>query len=399
MALSREIPISVHPEFTVRATKQDQGKPRMFRSSSLPCGPITKLITESSDPSKAVSEEKSENTREATEVPIQGIIRNENDEFSEFFKTGLPEHSMEQSFGEGIPGELHISEETEERRHSFSKNPVVSDLVKVFEDYYTSGSSPSAKIIRRSSHSADSSAESHLAPKMTRRNLDSFNRNKTSFVIPIRVEFDERKDSGKEENGCRENGIQEVDSMQLEPTKSRAITNEVNVSVDWTKDQGGTDLEKPDENSEETDGNIIHEEANIEQGQNETNMSELCEPLQSPSALQPHYTEDEHGADSNKKLLKIQSILNKANELEKKVYAFGDSYKTKEYLILEEVLTCYLIDLDGIETNGDKNVRLARKKAVQLLQQTLVRLEGKITTGLVGNKNEEERADYSKIST
>lgn len=399
MAMSREIPISVHPEFTMRATKEDQGKPRMLRSSSLPCGPA-KLITETSDPSKAVSEEKSQNTQGATEVPIEGIIRNENDEFSEFFETGLPEHSMEQSFGEGIPGELHISEETEERRHSFSKNPVVSDLVKVYEDYYTSGPSPSVKMFRRNSHSADSSGESHLAPKMTRRNLDSFNRNKTSFVIPIRVEFDETKDKGKEENGWRENVIQEVDSMQLEPTKSRAVTNEVNVSVDWTKNQGGTDLKKPDKNSEETDGNIIHEKANIEQGQNETNMSEACEPLQSPSALpKPHYTEDEHGTEGTKKLLKIQSILNKANELEKEVNAFGDSHKTKEYLILEEALTCRLIDLDGIEANGDKKVRLARKKAVQLLQQTLVRLEGKITTELVRNKNEEERADYSKIST
>ena len=125
--------------------------------------------------------------------------------------------------------------------------------MKVYEDYYTSGPSPSVKMFRRNAHSADSSGESHLAPKMTRRNLDSFNRNKTSFVIPIRVEFDETKDKGKEENGCRENVIQEVDSMQLEPTKSRAVTNEVNVSVDWTKNQGGTDLKKPDKNSEETD--------------------------------------------------------------------------------------------------------------------------------------------------
>ena len=406
MAMSREISINVHPEFRVRATEEDQGKPRMFRSSSLPSGTITKSVTETSDPSKVASEEKSENTQKGTEVQIQGIIQNENDEFSEFLITpSLPEHSIEQNFGEAIPGELHISEETEERRHSFSKSPVVSDLVKMFESYYSSDPSPSVKMYSKNVHSADSSGGNHLAPKMTRRNPDDFNRSKTSFVIPIKVEFDERTGNRKEENDFRESKvqresvIQEGDSMRHEPTKSRAINNEVNVSVDWTKDQDGTDLEKPDENSEETDGNINHEEANTEQGQSETNMSELCEPLQSPSAFQPHCTEAEH-SESNEKLIKIQSILNKAYELEKEVDAFGDSYKTKEYLMLEEVFTCCLIDLDGIEANGDKNVRLARKKAVQLLQQTLARLEGKVTTELVKNKSrEEERAGHPKIPT
>ena len=399
MSLSREIPISVHPEFRVRATCENQGKPRILtQSSSLPCGQRIELVAETSNSSKDGDEETStaENVQNTAELPIECLNvqnRDENKEFTEFWKTGLPDHPNGQNFKEGIPSKLHVREEKEERRHFFTENPFVEDLVRVFEDHYTSGPSHPVKLGRRNTYSAESLGESHLAPKLTRRNSDGFHRNETSFIIPIKVEFDDRDDGNRKEgNNFSESVLQgdcvihgegtikpdlKADSVQIKTEKDQEIVDDGldGSSKGYEKDEDCV-LEDPKENSIETDRYLNHEEANTDQGR--LTDAPKPNPSQSP-LLQPQQTEVKND-ENRKKLLKIQSILNKANELEKEVDAFSDKNKTKEYLILEEVLTCCLIELDAIETNRDENIRLARKKGVQLLQRTLTRLERKITS-------------------
>lgn len=413
MAMSREIPISVHPDFRTRTTSEDQGKPcTITRSSSLPCGPRINLVEESSNPSNASEDQASmaENTQNTGGIPR---IRNETDKFTEFWKTGLPDHlKRQQNSSEGSPIELNTSEETGQRRHFFAQNPVVGDLVSVFEDYYTSAPRPAVKLGRRNTYSPPSSGESHLAPKLTRRNSAGFNRNETSFDVPIHVELHVERNGGngneendlseskaRKENFIRDEGstkpVSEADSVQTEHNKNCAFDDEIDMNTDDNRDEACV-LEKPDENGEETERDMIHKEANTDQSQVE-GIKDHREPLQS-SPLQPQYAEAVEHDESKKKLLKIHSIIKKADELEKEVDAFNDSNKSKEYLILEEDLTCCLIELDGIETNRDENVRLARKRGVQMLQQTLARLEGKITPRSAENVNGEERNETSKIS-
>ena len=401
MAMSRNIPINVHPGFRWRTTSGDQGKPRTFsRSFSLPCEPKIKLFVETSNPSRGDKEQDSteENTAEIPRQAINDMKRNENDKYSEFWS--LPDLLKGPKFSEGTAGRLKESEEKEKRRHFFTENPVVEDLERVFENYYTS-SLPSRPIKLGRRNTYGPGEESHLAPKLTRRNVSGVN-SETSFDIPIYVESNERKDGtdesegnnvseseARKENVIREDQtikqISEAENEKVSEPKINAFREEICASV---KDNKECVLEKPDDNSDECGINLHHEEGNIDQGQNEVNNMEPCEPIEIPP-LQPQHTEAEHN-ESKKKLLKIQSILKKADDLEKEVTAFCDSTKTKEYLILEEVLTCCLIDLDGIETNQDEIVRVARKQGVQMLQKTLARLEGKITSEPVENKGDEK---------
>ena len=94
--------------------------------------------------------------------------------------------------------------------------------------------------------------------------------------------------------------------------------------------------------------------------------------------------------ESKNKLLIIQSILKKAEKLEKEVLAFDESSKSKAYLAIEEKLTRLLIELDGIEANRDENIRLTRKRAVQQLQRALTQLEENISCRGVQNNEDKD---------
>ena len=94
--------------------------------------------------------------------------------------------------------------------------------------------------------------------------------------------------------------------------------------------------------------------------------------------------------ESKNKLLIIQSILKKAEKLEKEALAFDESSKSKAYLAIEEKLTRLLIELDGIEANRDENIRLTRKRAVQQLQRALTQLEENISCRGVQNNEDKD---------
>lgn len=403
MMTSREIPISVHPEYRMGAANEAQRKTRIFvRSSSLPCGPTGKLVTETLEPSHANRQQSaiSENTQNTGEMPIQKIKRSEDDGFSEIWETG---------FSEDILGKLHdASEETEKKSYFFSESPVVRDL-EMFEDYYTSDPSHPMKQARRGTFSPDSSGKSHLTQKITGTDSKGFHKNKTSFIIPIKLGFDEIKHNRREERDLKrdnfqtESVIQETqnDGVLIESKMGDGIAEEMDASVDGTAIH---DLEnedcvmEADEKSKESDRERNHIEANTEKGQDKALNPKLgCPSAQGPLTPEPQLVQVKCD-ESEKKLSKIQTIINKAQELEKEVNAFSDTRKTKKYLILEEVLTCCLIDLDGIEANQDEHVRMARKKGVRLLQQILARLEGRIIPVPFENGKKQKLSESLKIS-
>lgn len=70
-------------------------------------------------------------------------------------------------------------------------------------------------------------------------------------------------------------------------------------------------------------------------------------------------------------------ISQEAENLSKQVDIFTERKGTKPYLYMEEMLTRLLIKLDRIESNGQDEIRMARKQAVRLVQGSIDKLERK----------------------
>ena len=78
---------------------------------------------------------------------------------------------------------------------------------------------------------------------------------------------------------------------------------------------------------------------------------------------------------SNQTIDQISQIVNGLKDLEIKVNCFRGTKKDKEYKFLEEMLTRSLLKLDGIEADGNDEIRQARKHAVREVQSNLDQLE------------------------
>lgn len=473
MAMSREIPINVHPEFR-RQMSNEQGKPRIFtRSTSLPSRPRLNLVRETLNPNGFHKEQasKEDNKQSTAESPSQGPNGTKRNQNYALWKAEMPVDHPNARHG---PRKQNASEEREQRRYFFAENPFIEDLEKVFEDQYNSDRRP-LKLGRRNTYSAGSSRETHHSEPRIGRNFTERDRKGTSFDVPIQVEFNEINDCDDMEkksstkphhsepktarNFTKGTSFEipidvEFDEMrdcidvekesspeshQSEPTSFRKNSDNRNIQeaffdipiqVEFDEVKDGSDVKDEDlkENNvkgeksahdteqitkpvytEQTEpSNVVgfdglkdcdkgEKDKDLDQlnsGSNEEDTAskrnegkentqkclvvedgEQSQPVSS-SCLPQEFTEEN---ESKNKLSTIQSILKKAEGLERKVDAFSDGSKTKQYLILEEVLTCCLIELDGIETNRDENIRLARKTAVQQLQKTLARLEQKVS--------------------
>lgn len=487
MAMSREIPISVHPEFRRQMT-DEQGKPRIFtRSSSLPSRPKLNLVRETLNPNEFPKEKASKEDHEQTaaESPSQGTNATKRNQNNPFWKANMPAEYPKVKHG---PRKQNASEGREQRRYFFTENPFIGDLEKVFEDQYNSDRRP-LKLGRRNTYSAGSSRETHHSEPTIGRNFTERNKKGTSFDVPIQVEFNdeiknfddkEKKSSPKPHHSDPKTGRNltarnkkgtsfeipthvELDEVrdcidmekesslephQSEPTSfgknsdNRNIQEaffDIPIQVEFDEVKNGREIKDKDLEENKVKGeNSVHDteqtatpvlEVNTEQSEppdvvsfdgfedcdkgekdrdldqlnSESNEDTAGEGNEGKENTQKCQVEVEDGDQSQRvlssclpqefteenesknKLLTIQSILKKAEGLERKVDAFSDSGKTKEYLILEEVLTCCLIELDGIETNRDENIRLARKTTVQQLQKTLARLEQKVSCRTVEN--------------
>lgn len=74
---------------------------------------------------------------------------------------------------------------------------------------------------------------------------------------------------------------------------------------------------------------------------------------------------------------KVNKITDVVKNLMLKVDVFNGEKSDKEYLYLEEMLTRQLIELDNIDSEGDDTIRACRKSAVQMVQNSIDRLEKK----------------------
>ncbi|XP_028271150.1 LOW QUALITY PROTEIN: BAG family molecular chaperone regulator 4 [Parambassis ranga] len=79
----------------------------------------------------------------------------------------------------------------------------------------------------------------------------------------------------------------------------------------------------------------------------------------------------------NPSLAKVQYVMARVLLLQEDVDEFVGKKTDKTYRCLEELLTKELLELDSVETQGQENVRQARKEAVQKIQAILDKLEKK----------------------
>lgn len=79
----------------------------------------------------------------------------------------------------------------------------------------------------------------------------------------------------------------------------------------------------------------------------------------------------------NPSLAKVQLVMARVQLLHEDVDEFVGKKTDKSYRCLEELLTKELLELDSVETQGQENVRQARKEAVQRIQFILDQLEKK----------------------
>lgn len=82
---------------------------------------------------------------------------------------------------------------------------------------------------------------------------------------------------------------------------------------------------------------------------------------------------------NEQKLAAIKTELARATELIPRVVAFNGKRKDKEFLYLEEYLTLCILGLDLIETDGQENVKCARRAAVKYICSILNDLEDKVS--------------------
>lgn len=83
-------------------------------------------------------------------------------------------------------------------------------------------------------------------------------------------------------------------------------------------------------------------------------------------------------------IVKIQNIQRDVLALMDQVEQFqGSSKKDKQYLYLDEMLTQNLLKLDNIETDGQENIKQARREAIKCINICIAALERKTESAAV----------------
>lgn len=77
---------------------------------------------------------------------------------------------------------------------------------------------------------------------------------------------------------------------------------------------------------------------------------------------------------------RVELILLEAEELQRRVNRFGGLKATKEYRLLEEMLTQLLLKLDGIDSEGKEEIRKVRRCAVKVVTASIDMLELKASS-------------------
>lgn len=121
--------------------------------------------------------------------------------------------------------------------------------------------------------------------------------------------------------------------------------------------------------------------------QQPTNAPPQAEPPQKPVNSRPDPIDQ------------IKSIQKDVSELMSEVEKFSGQPKDKKYLYLDEMLTRNLIKLDNIDTQGQENIRLARKEAIKCIQKCISILESKANSNAEAVNKETTSEEKKEMET
>merc|ERR1712038_940914 len=85
-------------------------------------------------------------------------------------------------------------------------------------------------------------------------------------------------------------------------------------------------------------------------------------------------------APADPKIAKLGKINEEVESLMEKIRNFNGSKQDKEYLYLDEMLTRHLIALDGIEPEGQSEIRQMRKESIKSVNMCLSLLDERCTS-------------------
>ncbi|THD19313.1 putative phosphoinositide phosphatase SAC9 [Fasciola hepatica] len=117
------------------------------------------------------------------------------------------------------------------------------------------------------------------------------------------------------------------------------------------------------------------------------------ETPQYPTNLITQQTQDDNADDSGTKI--IRDVIRKARLLQPEIKAFSGAKKDKEYLRLMETLEVLILELDGVNLQGQGEVRAMRRAAVVEIQHLIQMLESQSlkTRSLVVPNSENNATD------
>merc|ERR1711936_1005691 len=95
------------------------------------------------------------------------------------------------------------------------------------------------------------------------------------------------------------------------------------------------------------------------------------------------------------KVAKLDKINEEVESLMEKIRNFNGSKQDKEYLYLDEMLTRHLIALDGIEPEGQTEIRQMRKESIKSVNRCLSLLDHKVTDGSNAQENNQILSDLA----
>jgi len=142
----------------------------------------------------------------------------------------------------------------------------------------------------------------------------------------------------------------------------------------------------------------------IDQSRPESPRPPNQEPGLKPNMIPTPATKPEAPAPpANPKIAKLDKIKDDVEMLMEKIEKFAGSKTDKEYLYLDEMLTRHLISLDGIDPEGQVEIRQLRKESIKSVNRCLSLLDRKVSevTGAEAgdHNNEVELAEKSDNKT
>ena len=99
-----------------------------------------------------------------------------------------------------------------------------------------------------------------------------------------------------------------------------------------------------------------------------------------PARATPQPPPEPPAAPSDPKIAKLGKINEEVESLMEKIRNFNGSKQDKEYLYLDEMLTRHLIALDGIEPEGQSEIRQMRKESIKSVNMCLSLLDERCTS-------------------